>query len=291
MKKDIYVIKNRINDKVYVGQSVNAGLRFISHCKPSSNNGRSLIAQAIQKYGAHNFWYEILECQIEDYNEKEKYWINKLNSLTPNGYNVLEGGEEPPVHYATECPLSPFDSDETVELVKNDLRSSDLSLAEIAVKYGASKRTILRINQGIHYEKLGEEYPIRKIPKMNGKLSDDQIEEIIEILRYTYRQYEDIAKQYGISISAVKQINSGDCHPLRGIVYPIRRYKNSGVPACTYEQVTEICHLLMNTEISCNQIAKIFNVDLQTIYNINNGNTKRYRRDGLSYPLRKRHAS
>lgn len=288
IRKDIYVIKNRINNKMYVGQSVNAGYRFITHCKPSSNDGHSLIARAIQKYGAHNFWYEILESQIEDYNEKEKYWIDKLNTMAPNGYNVLEGGDEPPVHFAISHPLSTFENEETINLIKEDLRSSALSLSDIARKYNTSKRTVMRINQGIHYEKLDENYPIRTTPKMNGKLSDEQIEEIIEILKYTYRQYEDIAKQYNVSISAIKQINSGDCHPLKGIKYPIRKYKNSGAPACTYEQVTEISDLLMNSDISCNQIAKIFNVDLQTVYNINNGNAKRYRRDELNYPLRKR---
>ena len=34
---------------------------------------------------------------MEDYNEKEKYWINFYNSLTPNGYNILSGGDEPPI--------------------------------------------------------------------------------------------------------------------------------------------------------------------------------------------------
>ena len=290
-RKDVYVIRNRINNKVYVGQSVDAGHRFITHCKPSSNDGSSLIARAIQRYGAHNFWYEILEHQVEDYNEKEQYWISKLNSLAPNGYNVLHGGDEPPVHFATDHPLSPFDDDNQVYLLKQDLRSSSMSLSEIAQKYGVSKRTVLRINQGLHYEVLGEEYPIRRIPNPPGKLTDEQVAEIIEILRYSYRQYADIAKQYNISISAVKQINSGDCHPLRGVSYPIRSYKNSGAPACTYDQVTEIGDLLMNTDISCGQLAKIFNVDLQTIYIINNGNAKRYRRDELNYPLRKRFAS
>lgn len=288
IRKDIYVIKNRINKKMYVGQSVNAGYRFITHCKPSSNDGHSLIAEAIQKYGAHNFWYEILESQVEDYNEKEKYWIDKLNTMSPNGYNVLEGGDKPPVHFGISHPLSTFESEEIINLIKEDLRSSALSLSDIARKYNTSKRTVMRINQGIHYEKLGESYPIRTIPKMNGKLSDEQTEEIIEILRYTYRQYEDIAEQYNVSISAIQQINSGDCHPLKGVKYPIRKYKNSGAPACTYEQVTEIGDLLMNSDISCNQIAKIFNVDLQIVYNINNGNAKRYRRDELNYPLRKR---
>ena len=165
-----------------------------------------------------------------------------------------------------------------------------MSLSEIADKHNVSKRTILRINQGLHYEELGEQYPIREQPNLNGTLSDEQISEIIEILKYTYRQYEDIASQYGVSISAIKQINSGECHPLDCVKYPVRSYKNSGKPACTYQQVTEISDLLMNTSISCNQIAKAYNVDLQTVYIINNGNAKRYRRDELVYPLRKRNS-
>lgn len=285
-RKDIYIIRNRINDKVYIGQSVNAARRFITHCSKNNTNN-SLIGQAIQEFGANNFWFEILERQIENYNDREKYWIDYYNSITPNGYNIQEGGDEPPHPHSIEHPHSKFDSLNTVENIKNDLRETDLSLFEIGKRYGVSKRTIMRINQGIHYEEIGETYPIRKVPKMNGKLTDEQIMEIIEILRYTYRQYEDIGKQYGISISTVKMINFGDCHPLDGIEYPIRKYKNSGKPACTYEQVTEISDLLMNTNISCNQIAKCYDLDLQTVYIINNGNAKRYRRNEFHYPLRK----
>lgn len=289
--KDIYIIKNRINSKVYIGQSVNPARRFIGHCKKSSNNGTSLISRAIQKYGANNFWFEILESQVTNYNERERYWISQYNSVQPNGYNIQPGGEEPPVHYSIDHPLSTLDCVEEVDEMKELLRDTDLSLSEIAAIYSVSKRTIMRINQGLHYEKLGETYPIRKVPNMNGKLSDVQVSEIIEILKYSYRQYEDIAAQYGISVSAVKQINSGDCHPLNGVEYPIRRYKNSGKPACTYAQVTEISDLLMHSKISCNQIAKCYGVDLQTVYIINNGNAKRYRRDGFTYPLRKHNSA
>ena len=56
MKKDIYVIKNRINNLIYIGQAINSKERFISHCKPSSaKKNKSLIDNAIQKYGANNF--------------------------------------------------------------------------------------------------------------------------------------------------------------------------------------------------------------------------------------------
>ena len=286
-RKDIYIIKNRINSKVYIGQSINAAERFIKHCKPSAAKDNSIIDKAIQKYGANNFWYEILEKQVENYNERERYWINYFDSLVPNGYNIMPGGEQPPVHYAIDHPNSTFDGIEEVHQIKKELRETQLSLSEIAKNHNTSKRTVMRINQGLHYEELNETYPIRLTPNMNGKLTDDQVIEIIELLRYSYRQYEDIGAQYGISISAVKQINSGDCHPITGVEYPIRRYKNSGNPACTYRQVTEISMLLSDTKMSCRQIAKCYDVDLQTVYIINNGSAKRYRRDDLKYPLRK----
>jgi len=286
-KKDIYVIKNRINDKVYVGQSINAADRFIKHCKPSAAKDNSLIDKAIQKYGAENFWYEVLESQVENYNDRERFWIEQLHSLIPGGYNMLPGGEEPPVHRSIDHPLSSFDSLDEVKKIKTELRTTKLSLADIAKLHNTSKRTVMRINQGLHYEELGETYPIRVTPNLCGKLSDDQVADIVELLRYTYRQYEDLGKQYGVSVSTIKQINSGECHPLPGVQYPIRAYKNSGKPTCTYAQVTEISDLLKNTTMSCRQIAKCYGIDLQTVYIINNGSAKRYRRAELTYPLRK----
>lgn len=284
--KDIYIIKNRINTKVYIGQSNNVASRFINHCKPCSAKENSLIDRAIQKYGANNFWFEILEKNVKNYNEREKFWIEKYDSISPNGYNLLSGGEEPPVHYSIDHPLSSFECIDEVHSIKDQLRNTTLSLSEIARQHRCSKRTIMRINQGIHYEEIDETYPIRQVPNINGKLSMEQVDEIIEILRFSYRQYEDIATQYGVSISSIKNINSGSFHHRDDIKYPIRNYKNSGKPQCTYDQVTEIAHLLAETSISCNQIAKCYNVDLNTVYIINNGNAKRYRRDEFQYPLR-----
>lgn len=286
LKKDIYIIRNRINDKVYIGQSKDAAARFASHCKKQRNTS-SLLDKAIQEYGAENFWFEILETQTENYNEREKYWIQYYQSVAPNGYNIQSGGDKPPVYYSIDHPSSAFDSLDNVKEVKRLLRDTSLSLSDIAAQFGVSKRTVLRINQGLHYEEVGETYPIRKEPRPNGKLSDAQVAAIIEILRFTYRQYEDIAAQFGISLSAVKQINSGDCHPLSGVSYPVRRYKNSGRPVCTYAQTTEIGELLSNSDMSCAEIADAFKVDIQTVYLINSGKSKRYRRESLSYPLRK----
>ena len=71
MTKDIYIIKNDINNKVYIGQSNNVNQRFQAHCKPSSAYVENdLVAKAIQKYGKSHFWVEVLEENIENYNER-----------------------------------------------------------------------------------------------------------------------------------------------------------------------------------------------------------------------------
>lgn len=286
--KDIYIIKNDINDKVYIGQSINAEERFVQHCKPSSAKDGSLIAKAIQKYGKEHFWMEILEKQIKNYNEREIYWIEFYNSLTPNGYNIQKGGENPPVLYGIEHGNSSIKDSEILLMLKNDLKNTKLSYSELAKKYNTNKKTVLRINHGISYSELSESYPLRKEPNLSGKLTEEQVDEIIDILKYSYRQYGDISKQYGVGIKAIQEINLGTVHKRIDVSYPIRKYKNSGQPALTYEEVTEVINLLKNTTISKREIAKIFGLKSHSTINaIDSGSALRYRREDEDYPIRK----
>lgn len=50
---------------------------------------------AINKYGWNNFEHEILETGLskEEACLREQYYIQKFNSLSPNGYNLTSGGE------------------------------------------------------------------------------------------------------------------------------------------------------------------------------------------------------
>ena len=87
MVKSIYVIKNTINDKVYVGQAINPHRRFVQHL---CNGNRSLdnlpIHLAIKKYGKQNFYYEILEENIENYKEN---FLNVLDTLEEYNMSLL----------------------------------------------------------------------------------------------------------------------------------------------------------------------------------------------------------
>ncbi len=98
----IYLHRNKINGKIYVGQTVhqdNLNKRTYSNgngYKGKNKNGNdSKFWRAIQKYGWDNFEHIIVEKDIptlEIANEREQYWIAFYNSYK-NGYNSTLGGE------------------------------------------------------------------------------------------------------------------------------------------------------------------------------------------------------
>lgn len=284
VKKDIYIIKNTINEKIYIGQSIDTKSRFTSHCKNKKDH--SLIDMSIQKHGKQYFYFEVLESQIENYNEREKYWIKFYNSITPNGYNILPGGEEPPTFYGDDHPNTKIKEKEVLSL-KEDLRKTKIPLSELGEKYGISKKQILRINQGLSRSIIGETYPVRANPNINGKLTEKNVKEIIFLLKYSYRFNGEIARQYGVEVHAISKINNGDLHRDNNEEYPIRKWKSCGVVLLTYDQVTEIIYLLKDTKQSITSIAKQYNVNRTLINNIASGNSKKYKRGYLQYPLRK----
>lgn len=285
MNKDIYIIKNDINDKVYIGQAVDVETRFQGHCKPSSIK-REIIARAIQKYGKEHFWYEILEKSVSNYNDREKYWIDYYQSIVPNGYNIMAGGEEPPTFKSINHPESIFTKKTLSELI-NDLMFTSLSFRELGKKYKTTSTTINEIDKGKVYYNEKLDYPIRKQVNNIGKLYEYDVNEIIKLLQTTYKSFEEIGKQFNVEASAIARINKGMWHKRSNINYPIRNFKNtSSSPCFTYEQVTEIIDLIKNTKISLNKIAKRYNVAVNVIMGIKNGTTKMYRRKEYEYPLR-----
>ena len=82
----IYKITNKVNYKVYIGQSINIEERWKHHKLYYSNKKlkeyNTKFYRAIRKYGIENFDFEIIEeCPIELLNEREKYWIYILKVL------------------------------------------------------------------------------------------------------------------------------------------------------------------------------------------------------------------
>ena len=91
----IYKIYNDINDKIYIGKT-NYLLekRFQEHIRDSKKNQENRpLYNAMNKYGVEHFKIEqIEECDIQIVDEREKYWIEFLQTFK-YGYNATLGGD------------------------------------------------------------------------------------------------------------------------------------------------------------------------------------------------------
>lgn len=84
----IYLTQNTLNGHSYVG----------FHATDNINDGYMgsgiLLNKKIKEYGKDKFKVKILEhIEFKDWDKKEAQWIQKLNTLVPNGYNLSAGGD------------------------------------------------------------------------------------------------------------------------------------------------------------------------------------------------------
>lgn len=223
----IYLIRNNLNNKIYIGQSVDIKRRAQEHIRSgqpekysvkSNRDSNVPIHRAMQKYGVQNFTIVVLEkCAKEKLDEREAYWIKTLSSTDKNiGYNITEGGQN---HFAlngekhSQAKLSQKQVNEIYNLLKN----SSLSFPEIAAKYNISNSTICMINTGKTWHINDYKYPIR-ITNSGSKGSKNHQShftesEVMEI-RKLYSQgvtYKNLPKHLAnkASESAIRAIQYG----------------------------------------------------------------------------------
>jgi len=134
MNGKIYIIRNDVNSKVYIGQTtMTVQQRFRSHLssKPETHSYQMILC-AIRKYGKEHFYVETLVEGIETHEEldalEEKY-IAEYDSMKPNGYNLCPGGTRWRNSKTAETVVD-------YNLVNDYL--SGMSLRDVAEKHGCS---------------------------------------------------------------------------------------------------------------------------------------------------------
>lgn len=94
----VYVIKNVLNNKYYVGQT---RLPIYTRVQAHTKYGY-LLTKAINKYSVDNFILErLIVTPINQLDEVEKEYIKYYDSIQPNGYNILEFGNRSESPYWT----------------------------------------------------------------------------------------------------------------------------------------------------------------------------------------------
>ena len=92
---EIYKVTNKLNGKCYIGKTIyNLEERKKGHLKVRYTRNYPFY-NAINKYGLESFiWETIYICNDEnELNKMEMYFIQELNTLHPNGYNLSLGGD------------------------------------------------------------------------------------------------------------------------------------------------------------------------------------------------------
>ena len=227
MKKFIYKITNNINGKVYIGQTNNPKRRFQEH-KNKGYGEAKILYYAFDKYGIENFSFETIE-EVKNYNEREKYWIKYYDSFE-NGYNLTEGGENPPIKYGENHHLCSH-SQEVVDLIYDLLKNTKMTVKEIAKSTGYNSSSINRINKGEIWKKENYNYPIRsEITKINRQQRAKNI--INDLLNSTLTQ-KQIAEKYGVGRTTITAINNGQNFKQSNLSYPLRKEPVSTIPGET----------------------------------------------------------
>lgn len=245
----IYKIENKVNGKVYIGQSVNIRKRFIEHRyraydKKDEDTYSLYLYTAIRKYGKENFAFSVVEeCRPEELNDREKYWIAYYKSnLKEYGYNLSDGGDS---KYSRNMTNSSNISakKQRVGKIKDDLRNTDIEVQEIAKRYGVTDATVSSINRGKSWYCTDEQYPIRDTrrktlyycPKCGAKLSskhsnlckkcDSERQHLVrgnfpgvETLTEDVDNYglTELAKKYGVSTTTICRWSKKYNIPLKG---------------------------------------------------------------------------
>ena len=90
----IYVLTCLVTLNEYVGQAKCWKTRWRGHCAAAHKGAENVIYRAMRKYGVENFAITIVRrCPIEELNDWEEFYIDKYETLVPDGYNMTAGGE------------------------------------------------------------------------------------------------------------------------------------------------------------------------------------------------------
>lgn len=194
MNGSVYLIKNSVNGKVYVGQTIQpVERRFKQHLKLPKASQKQLIYKAIKKYGKDKFSYEILIEGIDNYkdlNELEELYIIKYDSMIPNGYNLCPGGQK----WRRIPKLSP---EQLVDVPA--MYEKGMSSREIGAFYNIGHHAILKTlkNNNIVVRERTD-----KLPDRTSKITKEIMEELYIEKRM---KMKDIAELLNVNVATVNR--------------------------------------------------------------------------------------
>lgn len=189
----LYKITNHVNNKVYIGQTINPKARWSRHRSDARSEEKIKrdrhLCCAIRKYGIDNFVFEVIAQtnSLENIDAAEIACIKQYNSSDRNfGYNIALGGNGKRI---------------MSETTKKKL--SLLNLGKKASKETKEKMSIAMLgkNAGVHNGMYG-------IKSSHAKLTFEQAQKI-RVLHPTVKSMKKLAKMFNVSKRTILNIIHG----------------------------------------------------------------------------------
>lgn len=202
----IYKITNIISKKFYIGETkkINPELRWNEHKRKIEKGiGCPALQDAVRKYGIDNFRFEILIiCFDEDRYKLEIEYIQKYNSIVPNGYNLTKGGEGGGFYGKKH-------SNETIKKISETFKQKYILNPEL--KQQISERQTIVMSSNVNRNKVKESIKnsniFNNLKKEKGKGGFSKIKVI------QYDLYNNYINTYQ-SISDASKSNNIDCRSI-----------------------------------------------------------------------------
>lgn len=218
MQPIIYGIKNLINEKIYIGKSINIKLRKKAH-ENSFIRKQAVnihLQRAVDKYGIENFGFIILEeVTLDNINEKEQYWISYFKSYNENfGYNKTMGGDGGDLTIETKFKISQtspnrkiiYQFDSNGSLIKKWYGVRDiereLKFLSSTISKACSANTNNNSAYGFYWSYNGDLNSFSGIGQQNNKLKIQQISLEGELVK-TWDSISLAAKETSSSKSSI----------------------------------------------------------------------------------------
>lgn len=300
----IYKINNLVDNKIYIGRTINFKKRINSHlsCLRRNKHANTHLQNAWNLYKEENFKFQIIE-ELRDINElilRETYWLNFYKSFNGEfGYNiVIEDCNKRILSEHTKFLISKnhadFRGEKGTFYGKRHTEETRKILSESKIGenhpfYGIKRPEHSRLmleNNPFKNKYHSEEY------KFNSSLcrcvfSQDDIPKILEFISEGKTQRE-IAEIFSCSEAAVYRLLNNKIKAFKNVDFKKDKQKenvavllhnNSGLNSkncvLTYEIINEIRHLRNNEKMKIKDIAEIFNVSNSLVSNV--ANHKKYK--------------
>jgi len=227
----LYKITNILNNKIYIGQSINPQSRWINH-QSIARSGKcsQYIHRALHKYGINNFTFQIIDSALNRWQADclEYNYIVQYNSQE-YGYNIRPGGRTSFMSQQTRHKMSKAalgSKNHRYGTKHTDEWKKHMSQLLMGQKFSEealinmSKAAKIRLEKFPHTQPIGmigKKHTSKSIQKMseaaknnhlngiydkNKLLSDEQIQKIIS----DNRSSNKIAQEYHVSSSLILKI-------------------------------------------------------------------------------------